>query len=86
MALWEHVVSEQPSIDLCVDKDILGGLKTQSIYLTVDVVSNLRKSLPDNIAKVRAINYWVKKGKEFITKEEQILIPSITLRETCHIS
>ena len=70
VALWEYAVSAKPTLDFIGNKNILGGLKMQSKHLTVGIVSNLRKSLPDNIVQIRAIEHWVAKGKEFIVNKE----------------
>ena len=70
VALWEYIISGKPAIDLIGDKEILGGLKIRSQYLQTDIVSNIRKTLLEQIAKIRAINYWVEKGKSFLVDKD----------------
>ena len=52
------------------NKAILGGVKVNSALLPTNIVSNLRKELPNHLAKIRALRYWSQHGKEVLMHSE----------------
>jgi len=47
--------------------EILGSIKINSTFSSMEIISNLRKELTNHLAKERAINYESKHRKELLT-------------------